>query len=134
MDSDQFVKFILFKNPENKYINISFGEAKTPRGLFCILINILTQCIIQLYGENVDIDKIEKEKMQLIIDRLHYTGVELRIDLIPNPRDTVGIFMVIDKDDSKLENFALHILSPTILYIIRFGLFHNNIKRCKTNF
>jgi len=129
--SIQDLAMLIFKKNENDaYINLSLDGLNNAFELFSFYTNLVSQGIGLLCGET-DLETVDPKHFQDIMRKLRFAGVEFRIDILPKPQDHPGgVFIVITGDGASLQDFSMHIISSSALYVARFALFHNVVPHC----
>lgn len=132
----ELAELIFLKNENNAYLNISLTGLNTAFDLFSCCVNLVSQALVLYSGQQpFVVENLDPQYFKNIMERLHYAGIEFRIDILsrPPPEVSCGLFVVHTRTDkpATINDYALHLVSLKSLYVVRFALFHNIPLKCK---
>lgn len=133
-DIESLAELIFLKNTNDNFIYLTLDGIDTSEQLFTIFCLLLTKGIFLLYGEGVNLETIPSNILQDIFKKMHFAGIECKIDILEKPITApVGIFHIFNNQSNNVKDHALHIIVSK-LYVLRFGLAYRTNKNCKYKF
>lgn len=122
------------KNPSSTTIDIPLHLIGIDDAfkLFIFLTNVLSHGVFLFCGETTYIDNITKDTIDRINEKIIAIGIQIEQRAINRPSHINPNLVLIAKKDEglKLEDYELHVISNSNIYIIKFVFTKNKAIEC----
>ena len=120
---DEFVQFLLYKNTQNKQIEVVFTFLENAFDMFNFFLYVVIKCLLTMKGtDTLEITSVSLKDLDYVKDRLKYSGIKLIYKAIPTSHLMSRVVIRLKGDKDKVENYSLHIQSLNIDIILSFAV------------